>query len=104
MPAKPGSTARTARSSPRYQRARAAVLTEARHHNLPCALCHQPIDYDIAWNQKKPDPGYPTVNHIIPIDHGGDPYDPGNMEPAHLGCNSAHGNGVKTTAEPSRAW
>lgn len=40
-----------------------------------CHLCEQP--------------GATTVDHIIPRSKGGAPFDPANVRPAHLGCNSA---------------
>ena len=104
MPARPDSAAKKARSSPRYARVRRQFLADAKRRVAACASCQQPIDYDLTWDRAKPDPGYPTVNHRTPLDHGGDPYDPANMEPMHHSCNSRLGNGVKGTAEPSRSW
>lgn len=104
MPARPDSAAKRARSSNRYAQVRKQFLADAKREGRPCASCQQPIDYDLAWHKTKPDPGYPTVNHRTPLDHGGDPFDPANMEPMHHSCNSALGNGVKATAEASRAW
>lgn len=92
------------RRTPRYQRARKQRLAEAASNGEPCAICGESIDYTLTYNRAKPDPGYPTVNHRHPIDHGGDAFDPDNMEPAHFSCNSALGNGIKATAPPSRAW
>lgn len=104
MPAKPNSAAKRARSSPRYATARRQFLADCKRDGRPCALCGDPIDYDLVWDRAKPDPGYPTINHKTPLDHGGDAFDPDNMEPAHHSCNSALGNGVKGTADPSRTW
>lgn len=104
MPARPDSAIKKARSSPRYAAVRRQVLADAKREGTPCASCGEPIDYDLKWDRKKPSAGYPTVNHKTPLDHGGDPYDPGNMEPMHHGCNSRLGNGVKGSAEPSRTW
>lgn len=91
------------RSDPRYTRARAAVLADAKRLGLPCVCCGEPIDYDLKWDSKNASP-YPSVNHRIPLAHGGDPFDPENMEPAHYGCNSRLSTGVKNTAAPSRTW
>jgi len=90
------------RSDVRYQRARKAYLREAKALGLPCARCREPIDYDRPWTQG--DPEYPTINHRIPLAHGGDPYDADGFEPMHYGCNSGLGAGVKETAPPSRSW
>lgn len=29
-----------------------------------------------------------TLDHLTPMAEGGDPYDPGNLKPAHRSCNS----------------
>lgn len=92
------------RSDPRYQRARRAYLAECKALGMPCARCGRAIDYDMPWTPGAPHPDYPTVNHRIPIAHGGDPFDPNGYEPMHFRCNSGLGTGEKETAAPSRQW
>jgi 5-methylcytosine-specific restriction endonuclease McrA len=55
--------------------------------NLPCALCHQPINYALRW----PHRWCPTVDHRTPLWAGGHPWDPANWQPAHRTCNSSRG-------------
>lgn len=55
-----------------------------RAKRLPCALCGEPIDYDLKW----PDPDSFVVDHIQPIRHGGADVI-GNKQPAHARCNRA---------------
>jgi 5-methylcytosine-specific restriction endonuclease McrA len=48
-----------------------------------CQLCLLPIDPEVAW----PDPMSPSVDHIVPLVHGGQ-HSMINVQSAHLGCNS----------------
>ncbi|MEV7840190.1 HNH endonuclease [Streptomyces albidoflavus] len=54
-----------------------------------CQLCHEPIDPDVAW----PDPMSPSIDHVIPLARGGE-HSMGNVQSAHLGCNSSKGDRV----------
>jgi 5-methylcytosine-specific restriction endonuclease McrA len=47
-----------------------------------CRLCLLPIDPEVAW----PDPMSPSVDHIVPLVHGGQ-HSMANVQSAHLGCN-----------------
>lgn len=79
MPAGHGRTTRT------FRRLRANLRRQGR----PCSICHQPIDYGARW----PDPESFTVEHVKPLStHPHLAEDPGNLDAAHLGCNSARGN------------
>lgn len=49
-----------------------------------CSLCHKKVNKAL----KHPDPGSPTIDHIIPLAKGG-PHSWPNVTLAHLGCNSA---------------
>lgn len=66
-----------------------------------CAICGQPVNFDL----KPPDPGAPSVDHIIPIAKGGHPSDLSNLQLAHLGCNRKKGTKIEPprqkTAPPS---
>lgn len=48
-----------------------------------CAICGRAVDFD----KKFPDPWSATVDHIIPIQKGGDPVNLENLQLAHLQCN-----------------
>ncbi|MFB7605283.1 HNH endonuclease [Streptomyces gardneri] len=48
-----------------------------------CQLCLLPIAPEVAW----PDPMSPSVDHVIPLVHGGQ-HSMINVQSAHLGCNS----------------
>lgn len=53
----------------------------------PCALCGEPIDYDLPHL----DPGQFVVDHIVPLSRGGaDTLD--NKQAAHRSCNRAKGD------------
>ena len=57
--------------------------TRHRATRSACAICGQPIDYDLKW----PDPKSFVVDHIIPIARGGS-HDYSNTQAAHADCNS----------------
>lgn len=50
----------------------------------PCALCGQPIDYDLPHL----DPMAYVVDHVVPIAQGGTD-ELANKQPAHRACNRA---------------
>lgn len=68
----------------RWEKARATVL----RNQIYCSWCGDPVDHTL----KAPDPLSPSVDHIIPLSRGGDPYDLANLALQHLGCNSRKGN------------
>jgi 5-methylcytosine-specific restriction endonuclease McrA len=71
-----------------YRANRLHVLTACRNHDIGCALCGKPFDFDAA-------PRTPlsfTIDHIIPRSKGGSHDDLANMQPAHHSCNSARGD------------
>ena len=51
-----------------------------------CQLCDEPVDQDLAW----PDPLSASLDHIIPLSHGG-PHTRANTRLAHLVCNTRRG-------------
>lgn len=70
----------------RRDRLRARV----RAMGLPCALCGRPIDYSLPA-------GHPMayeLDEVVPVSRGGDPLDPGNVQPAHRLCNQRKGNAM----------
>jgi len=54
-----------------------------------CQLCDGPVDKDLSW----PHPLSKSLDHIEPLSLGGS-HDPGNVQLAHLRCNTAKGNRV----------
>ncbi|MBQ9027433.1 MAG: HNH endonuclease [Lachnospiraceae bacterium] len=64
-----------------FERAKRAIMaTQTR-----CGICGAPVDKSL----KYPHPLSACIDHIIPIDKGGHPSDPDNLQLAHLSCNRA---------------
>lgn len=55
----------------------------ARRDRYRCGICGGKVDMAL----KHPDPGFPSLDHIVPLAHGGDELDPANLRLAHLRCN-----------------
>jgi len=79
-----------------WRRRRAEVLAES---NI-CVICGKPIDLGLPARH----PMSATVDHRIARSLGGDLMDPMNLGPAHLRCNSSHGNRMGRTRVVSRRW
>ena len=77
-------------SARKWRRIRAYILSRS---NI-CALCGKP--------------GATTVDHVVPLSLGGDPYDLRNLRPACAACNFRRGNRMgPTKPDPirtSRNW
>ena len=58
--------------------------------NWTCGLCDEPIDPEL----KYPESESASIDHIVPISHGGDDI-PANVQAAHLSCNISKGNRVE---------
>lgn len=54
--------------------------------NWACQLCGKAIEPELAF----PDPASASIDHVVPIAKGGD-HVRGNVQAAHLGCNSSKG-------------
>lgn len=52
-----------------------------------CWLCEEPIQ----WGLRRSHPMGPSLDHVIPLDLGGDPVSRSNARPAHHGCNARRG-------------
>lgn len=61
-----------------------------------CRLCGRPIDPEVAW----PDPMSASVDHVVPLSRGG-AHSMGNVQSAHLGCNSSKGDRLDVPAGPA---
>lgn len=67
---------------------RRQVVARLRARHDPCAICGQPIDYDLPA-------GHPMsfeCDEIIPVSRGGSEYDLNNVQAAHRICNQKRGN------------
>ena len=92
------------RSGHAWRQLVAHVRRQVQRYEIPCAWCFELVDLAIAW----PDPLSFSVDHVIALDNGGDPLDPANAVPMHLGCNSSKGT-RPLAARPAplntdRAW
>jgi 5-methylcytosine-specific restriction endonuclease McrA len=56
-----------------------------------CQLCGKKVDKSLTY----PDSGYPTLDHVVPVARGGG-HTRANSQLAHLGCNSAKRDRLKT--------
>lgn len=64
-----------------YQKAKKIVYAQ----QSVCGICGRPVDKNLPF----PNPWSPTVDHIIPVQKGGDPVNLENLQLAHLACNRA---------------
>ena len=60
-----------------------------------CGICGQPVNKQL----KFPDPGAPTIDHIIPINRGGHPSAIENLQLAHAACNRQKGDKLRGMGE-----
>lgn len=85
-----------------YQRNRAAKRDEWKRRGRRCAICGEPIDYDLP----NTDPNHFQLDHIKSRDKFPDlEFDPLNWAPAHASCNKHKSNGetpasIGRTSEP----
>lgn len=76
---------------------RTALRRRVAAMGLPCHICGQPIDYDLATytdptdGRVKRHPLSFELDELVPVSRGGDPLDPGNVAPAHRICNQRRG-------------
>lgn len=68
-----------------YRRARTIGIAQS---GGACLLCGDPIDLTLPGTHRDG----PTLEHVIPVSRGGDPFHPANLSASHLRCNSARGN------------
>ncbi|GIH91955.1 HNH endonuclease [Planobispora siamensis] len=66
-----------------------------------CWICGHGIDlrlparHPLSW----------SLDHVVPLDRGGDELNPANARAAHYGCNSRKGNRMSVVRpKTSRAW
>ena len=59
-----------------------------------CGICGRPVDKKLPF----PNPWSPTIDHIIPVQKGGDPVNLENLQLAHLACNRAKATKLVTVS------
>lgn len=62
-----------------YQKAKKIIFAS----QSVCGICGRPVDF----SKKFPDPWSATIDHIIPVQKGGDPTSLENLQLAHSWCN-----------------
>lgn len=80
----------------RWENARQQVF----RNQTVCNICGEPVDQ----NLKFPHPMSRSVDHIIPLSRGGDPYALSNLALTHLAHNRAKWDGVRQNNPTSRRW
>lgn len=76
------------RQASKRRRIRDRFINRARRDGLDCAFCSQPINPDAPHL----DPGELTIDHIVPLSQGGEPFALSNLAPAHRHCNRQAGD------------
>lgn len=84
MSRQPGQPGRVGR---RWREAQAAVFDTETH----CWLCNEPVDTRLHSRHPKAR----SADHLIQLDHGGNPYARSNLRLAHIGCNSGRSNALR---------
>ncbi len=91
------------RTTAAHRRNRAALKKLTAEHNLPCALCGQPIDTTLHYR----DPDAFAYDHKLSIKRYPElADDPDNGQPAHKHCNESkgEGDGALPLGDPSEVW
>lgn len=91
--------------NPRNGRPYRRLTAAQRALGLPCWQCGREIDYTLTGYAAQRDPWAFTLDHAVPLSHGGDLLDPANARSAHRRCNSARGNRLTPpNTRTSRRW
>lgn len=70
-----------------YQEFKARIRIVHAHQLRPCALCTEPIDYQLRY----PHPQCWSLDHRVALHQGGNEFDPLNAQASHLVCNQSRG-------------
>jgi 5-methylcytosine-specific restriction endonuclease McrA len=73
-------------SSSQYRTAKRNLFNDRARRPL-CWFCGKWVDYSLPVRH----PMAKSVHHVVDLQDGGDPFDPENMELAHITCNSSAG-------------
>ena len=68
------------RNTSRWRKLRAQLVKQA----VTCAIC----GHALVHNAKPRTRWSISIDHIVPIARGGNPFDPSNCRATHFGCNS----------------
>ena len=98
-----------AKPNPRRSNGSARDKIRARWRSIgaPCALCGRAIDYSLGMvtdprtGRRRMHPMAFVVDEIVPVSHGGSPFDFANTRPAHWICNARRGDGTRHRATPA---
>jgi 5-methylcytosine-specific restriction endonuclease McrA len=71
------------RRTNRWRTIRDRLVSDAEY----CAICLEPLDHQAPGRSR----WAPSVDHVIPLSRGGEPYDESNLRCVHYGCNSSLG-------------
>lgn len=91
------------RTTAAHRRNRANLKRKTAEHNLPCALCGQPIDTTLHWR----DPEAFAYDHKKSIVSHPELADvPSNGQPSHKRCNENKSSGDERPGlgDPSEVW
>lgn len=90
------------RGSRAWRKTRDTYRAYCQTRQLPCWLCHQPIDYQLPTGH----PDAWSADHRLPVKtHPQLELDPENLRPAHWRCNQNRGERAPTElGATSRAW
>jgi len=61
----------------------------AQRDGFRCGICGRKVDMSL----KHPDPGFPSLDHVVPLANGGADIDPANLRLTHLRCNLSRRDG-----------
>lgn len=82
-----------------WRHAKAQCMATAEALNKPCAICGEPIDWQLTRANCQHAMAA-TVHHIISLHHGGHPHHQSNLAPAHRGCNTRISNETRGITNP----
>lgn len=78
----------------RWKQLRRSMIASATH----CALCGYLLDRDAPARSR----WRPSIDHIVSLAEGGEPYDPANLRVVCGGCNSSRGASMGNLARGTR--
>jgi 5-methylcytosine-specific restriction endonuclease McrA len=88
------------RQSPAWKATRKRILDAARRNGTPCALCRHAIDVSAPPRSRYS----PSMDHVMPLDWGGNPFAGDNLQVCHYGCNSSKAAGNRVGPPSTRDY
>ena len=83
---------RDPRDTYQWRQTRKRVLRHATH----CAICNLPLDFAARPCSR----WAPSVDHIVALGRGGEPFASSNLRATHFGCNASRGIGRGRSVRP----